>query len=129
MKLETYRFYMRIISIAILLIVVVSVILELYFLLIAVILIAVISANVLRRRVSDMIQDERTFRISEIASRRTVQIVGMITGMGGVILIALSQVGFEELEQIGSAMAIFASAIIFCYLMLFVYYSKKLGGV
>ena len=128
MKFETYRFYMRIISIAILLIIAVSVILEFYFLLIAVILIAVISANVLRRRVSGMVQDERTFRISEIASRRTVQIVGMVTGMGGVILIALSQVGFEEFEQVGSVMAIFASAIIFCYLMLFVYYSKKLGG-
>jgi uncharacterized membrane protein len=127
MEQNMYRFYMRIALILVVLAVMALVYLEIYYLSIVVLLLAILGVYGLRRRVNVPVQDERTFRISEMASRRTIQIVGMVTGLGGVILVALSQSEFKELEPIGYFMAIFACALILCYTALFAYYRRRLG--
>lgn len=127
MDQNMYRFNMRIAMILVVLAVVVSAYLEIYYLSIIFLLLAVLGVYVLRRKVDVPIQDERTFRISEMASRRTIQIVGMVTGLGGITLVALSQLEFKELEPIGYFMTIFACALILCYTALFAYYRRRLG--
>jgi uncharacterized membrane protein len=127
MKPMTYRFYARLGLIIVALIVVLSTFLEIYALPLVVAPVAILCLLGLRRRVDGSIIDERTYRISELASRRTVQFVGVVTGIGGGVMVALGQMGYEGFSSPGYAMGFMASFLIFCYIGFYGYYRRKLG--
>ena len=86
--------------------------------------IAVIAAVILlsfgKRRVEEVIEDERIHRISEKASRRTLQIFGITSALFGITLITL-----RELEEVGYTLAFSASILVTLYLIFYAYYSRK----
>jgi uncharacterized membrane protein len=127
LEIGMYRFYMRLALIVVAIVVGVSIFLELYMLPVVVVPLVILGAYVLRGRVRGVVQDERNFRISEVASRRTIQLLGATTGFGGVFLVAISQFDLDSLEPVGFTMAMFASALLLCYLAFYGYYRRKLG--
>lgn len=127
MKTAMYRFYMRLMLIIVAFLVIISIILELYIIPVIVVPLAILGSYGLRSKVEGVVQDERNFRISEMASRRTIQLLGGVTGMGGALLVGISYFGLEELEPLGFAMAMFATALILSYLAFYSYYQRKFG--
>ena len=99
---------------------------ELTIALVAVV-IGMIILYLLKSRVKQVIEDERVYRISEKASRRTIQIVGTTTALVGLSLIGLSRSGYLELSDVGFSLAYFATALLMVYMIFYGYYSKKLG--
>ena len=99
---------------------------ELTIALVAVV-IGMIILYLLKSRVKQVIEDERVYRISEKASRRTIQIVGTTTALIGLSLIGLSRSGYLELSEVGFSLAYFATALLMVYMIFYGYYSKKLG--
>ncbi len=93
----------------------------------AAVVIGMIILYLLKSRVKQVIEDERVYRISEKASRRTIQIVGTTTALVGLSLIGLSRSGYLELSEVGFSLAYFATALLMVYMIFYGYYSKKLG--
>lgn len=127
MNPNIYRFYARLGLIIVTLFVALSILLEIYALPLIVVPVAILIILGLRRRVDALTIDERTYRISELASRRTVQFVGVATGIGGGVLVVLGQVGYEGASLPGYVMGFMASFLIFCYIGFYGYYRRKLG--
>jgi len=82
----------------------------------------------LKSRVKQVIEDERVYRISEKASRRTIQIVGTTTAILGLSIIGLSRSGYLELAKVGYSLAYFATVLLMVYMIFYGYYNKKLGA-
>jgi uncharacterized membrane protein len=127
MKPMMYRFYARLGLIIVTLFIALSILLEIYALPLIVVPVALLCLLGLRRQVNGLIIDERTYRISELASRRTVQFVGVATGIAGGVMIVLGQMGYEGVSLPGYAMGFMASFLIFCYMGFYGYYRRKLG--
>ena len=81
----------------------------------------------LKSRVKQVIEDERIYRISEKASRRTIQVVGTTTAILGLTLIGLSRSGHLKLTEVGFSLAYFATALLMVYMIFYGYYAKKFG--
>ena len=82
---------------------------------------------VLKSRVKQVIEDERVYRISEKASRRTIQVVGTTTALIGLTIIGLSKSEYLELVEVGYSLACFATALLMVYMIFYGYYAKKFG--
>jgi uncharacterized membrane protein len=82
----------------------------------------------LRSRVKQVIEDERVYRISEKASRRTIQVVGTTTAVLGLSIIGLSRSGYLELTDVGYSLAYFAAVLLIVYMIFYGYYNRKLGA-
>jgi uncharacterized membrane protein len=81
----------------------------------------------LKSRVKEVIEDERVYRISEKASRRTIQVVGTTTALIGLIIIGLSKSEYLELVEVGYSLACFATALLMVYMIFYGYYARKFG--
>ena len=81
-----------------------------------------------KRRVVDVIQDERTYRIAEKSSMRTIQILGPATAIIGVVTLAMSESGYIRLAEIGYALLYFNIALLGLYMFFYGYYSRKYKG-
>ena len=81
----------------------------------------------LKSRVKQVIEDERVYRISEKASRRTIQVVGTITALLGLTIIGLSRSGYLELVEVGYSLACFATVLLMVYMIFYGYYARKFG--
>jgi len=99
---------------------------ELTIALVAVV-IGMIILYILKSRVKQVLEDERVYRISEKASRRTIQLVGTTTALLGLSLIGLSRSGYLELSELGFSLAYFATALLMVYMIFYSYYAKKMG--
>jgi uncharacterized membrane protein len=92
-------------------------------------LVAVIVAMALlylcKTRVEEVLEDERIYRISEKASRRTFQVIILTIGLLGVVLITLGKGAFVEYKQIGLILAFSVCALLILYLFFYGYYSKR----
>ena len=95
---------------------------------VAAVVIAMILLYLLKSRVKQVIEDERIYRISEKASRRTIQVDGIITALLGLTIIGLSKSGYLELTEVGFSLVYFATALLMVYMLFYGYYAKKLGG-
>jgi len=91
------------------------------------VVIGMILIYVLKSRVKQVIEDERIYRISEKASRRTIQVVGTTTAILGLTLIGLSRSGYLKLTEVGFSLAYFATALLMVYMIFYGYYAKKFG--
>ena len=81
----------------------------------------------LKSRVKQVIEDERIYKISEKASRRTIQVVGTTTALLGLSILGLSRSGYLELTEVGYSLASFAVALLMVYMIFYGYYAKKFG--
>ena len=91
------------------------------------VVVGLILLYVLKSRVKQVIEDERIFRISEKASRRTIQVVGTTTAILGLSILGLSRSGYLELAEVGYSLTCFAVVLLMVYMIFYRYYSKKLG--
>jgi len=73
-----------------------------------------------RRRVTEIIEDERIYRISEKASRNTLQVFGISIALIGAVLIAL-----RESMEVGLTLAYSAMALLILYMIFYGYYSRR----
>jgi len=73
-----------------------------------------------KRKVTEVLEDERIYRISEKASRKTLQIFGISAALIGVIMISS-----KEFAQAGFALSFAAIALIILYLIFYGYYNKR----
>ena len=92
---------------------------------IPVVLCGLVLPYLLRKRVREVIEDERMHKINEKASKVTLQIFGIVTALLGVILIALSQGGFTYFRQAGFTLAYSACILLLVHLILYSYYTRK----
>ena len=92
---------------------------------IPVVLCGLILLYLLRKRVKEVIEDERIHKINEKASKLTVQIFGIVTALLGAIFIALGQDGLSNFRQAGFTLAYSACFLLVIHLILLSYYTKK----
>lgn len=81
----------------------------------------------LKSRVKQVIEDERVYRISEKASRRTIQVVGVTIALLGLSILGLSKSGYLELFEVGYSLTCFATVLLMVYMIFYWYYAKKFG--
>jgi len=81
----------------------------------------------LKSRVKQVIEDERNYRISEKASRRTIQVVGTTTALLGLSILGLSKSGYLELVDVGYSLACFATVLLMVYMIFYGYYARQFG--
>lgn len=79
----------------------------------------------LRKRVKEVIEDERIHKINEKASTVTLQVFGIVIALLGAILIALSQGGLSDFRQAGFTLSYSACFLILIYSILYSYYARK----
>lgn len=91
------------------------------------VVIGIILLYLLKSRVKQVIEDERVYRISEKASRRTIQIVGTTTALLGLAIIGLSKSEYLKLAEVGYSLACFATVLLMVYMIFYGYYAKKFG--
>lgn len=81
-----------------------------------------------KKRVREVIEDERIYRITEKAARLTIQIFGPVIAVAGAILIAISRDASPGLAQAGFTLAYSACALLVLYYIFHIYYSIKFTG-
>jgi uncharacterized membrane protein len=94
----------------------------------AAIIISISILTVLRRRVKEIVTDERTYAIAEKASRLTLQIVAIGMALVGVILLAISHDSSSTMGQTGLALCFATCGLLIINYLAYYYYSRKLGG-
>jgi uncharacterized membrane protein len=95
---------------------------------IPVIFIGLIAVFFLRRKVKEIIADERTYSIVQKASRLTLQIAIMGMAAIGIVLLSVSHGESPALTQTGFALEYAACALLIINTLAYNYYSRKLGG-
>lgn len=78
-----------------------------------------------KKRVKEVTEDERIYRISEKASRKAVSVIAPLMAVAGAVLLALSKSLYPQFEQAGLALAYSVCALMVCYYIFYVYYEKK----
>jgi len=79
----------------------------------------------LRKRLREVVEDERNYRISEKASRSTIQISAFLMAITGAVLIALHINGASPLKEVGLTLAFSGCALLIIYLTFYSYYSRN----
>lgn len=80
-----------------------------------------------RSRVTQVIEDERIYKIGEKASYITFRVFTLITALTGALLFALSRSGLVDFEQAGLTLVFAACASMVLYIIFYGYYGKKYG--
>ena len=91
---------------------------------------AIIGLSVLylcKSRIQEAIEDERTYRISEKSSRAALRVFASVLALTSIVLVLFS--GNAEFLQVGYILGYLASALIMLYLVSYIYYSWKYGGL
>ncbi len=78
-----------------------------------------------RRRVKGVVEDERTYRIGERASRVTLALRGPAVALVATVLITMGDRFAPGLRTAGFALGYAGCAVTVCYSTLYHYYQKK----
>jgi len=89
------------------------------------VMMAALLSLVLKKRVDEVIEDERIFRIFEKASGTTFKIFLPLMAVIGVVLVTLSQNGLQNFEREGYTLLYTTSALLVIYLFFYRYYSRR----
>lgn len=81
----------------------------------------------LKSKAEEVLVDERTYKISERASKRTIQVVSITSAVVGLSMVGLSRIGYPELLEAGLSLAYFSAILILVYVAFYRYYAKKFG--
>jgi uncharacterized membrane protein len=93
-----------------------------------IIIICVLIMMSLRRRVKEIVNDERTYAIAEKAARLTIQIIAIGMAIAGAILLVISRGKSPVITQAGFALEYATCALLIINYIAYYYYSKKLSG-
>ena len=83
---------------------------------------------IIRRRVKDVVQDERTYTIAYKAAQMTVFIMGIGMALTGVILVGLNWDNNSGLRLAGDAFLYGTCALLLVNRIAYIIYSYKYGG-
>jgi uncharacterized membrane protein len=129
MSYKTYRMWQAIMGMAMGAVTAACVALGLWIAPIPVLFAGLIIIIILRRRVKEIVSDERTYSIAEKAARMTFQVATIGLAFVGIILLSLSHVEESNgLTQAGFALEYAACALMIINTLAYNYYSRKLGG-
>jgi uncharacterized membrane protein len=78
-----------------------------------------------RRLVKGVVEDERNYRISEKASRFTMQVFAFVAAIAGTTLIAVSGDDSSISKEIGLTLAFSACGLLMLYLVAYTYLNKR----
>jgi uncharacterized membrane protein len=78
-----------------------------------------------KRRVTEVLEDELVYRLSEKASYMTLRVSLLAMAIIAAVLIALSKTGYAAFEQIGLTLAFAVCALLILQLSFYAYYSAK----
>jgi uncharacterized membrane protein len=81
-----------------------------------------------RKKVSEVVHDERTAIIQQKASSRTLGYITALTALVGIILVELSYRGFTEYRLVGYAFAYQAFIMLGLQGLFTWYYRRQMGG-
>jgi len=127
LNVKRYELYRRAIMIAVALLVGLSAVTGEFALAISSVVIGLLILYSIKGRVEQVLVDERAFKISEKASRRTIQVVGTVTAIVGLIMIVLGRGRYPALTDFGMALTYLAIFLLAVYLIFYRYYSWKFG--
>ena len=83
----------------------------------------------LKKRVDEVIEDERIFRIFEKASGLTIKIFLPLMAVIGVVLVASNQGGLYDFGREGYTLLYTTSALLMVYMIFYIYYSIRVEKV
>jgi len=129
MNIKTYRNW-RIALIAIIAaLAAVSVATGIAYILIAAVVIGILVLLLLRRKVKEVVEDERTYTIAYKAARLTVSVAGIGMAIAGAILLAFNHDALSSTPaQVGFALLYAVCGLLVINMAAYTYYSRKLGG-
>jgi uncharacterized membrane protein len=129
MNVKTYRNWRTVLTLIIIALAAVAVATGIAYILIAAVVIGIIVLLLLRRRVKEVVEDERTYTIAYKAARLTVSMVGMGMAITGVIMLAFNRDDFSAtLAQVGFALLYATCGLLVINLAAYTYYSRQIGG-
>lgn len=128
MSHKTFHRWQAIIGIIIAGVTAVSVVLNFWIVPIPVIFAGVLIMTVLRRRVKEVVADERNYSVAEKASYLTLRIAIIGLAAVGVILLVVSHGESDGLTQAGYILEYAACALLLINSLAYSYCNRKLGG-
>ena len=90
----------------------------------AALLIGTVVSFICNKKMTDVVNDEMVYRMSEKASRRVVQIFTPAIAIIGLVFITLKDY-YPDLYTIGLVLAYSACGILVLYMLFYSYYSRK----
>jgi uncharacterized membrane protein len=90
------------------------------------VIVGLVLLYLLRRQVRGVVEDERNYKISEKASRFTIQVFALVAAISGITLIAVSTNDSTILREVGLTLAFCACSILILYLISYAYHSRKI---
>jgi uncharacterized membrane protein len=93
-----------------------------------VMIIAISVMMILRRRVKEVVTDERTQTIAGKASRLTLQIIAIGMALAGAVLLAVSHDSSSVMGQVAITLVYVTCALLITNTLAYTYYNRKLGG-
>ncbi len=83
----------------------------------------------LRRRLTEVVEDERTYAVSYRAARLTVAVIGVGLALVGAVLLAVARQDFSStVAQIGFTLEFSTCALLVVNQFAYYYYSRKMSG-
>ncbi len=92
------------------------------------VIISIIIILILRRKVREIVTDERIHIIVGKAARLTLQIVTIGMAVIGAVILIVSRGGSPALTQVGFAFEYATCALLLISSVAYTYYNRKLGG-
>ena len=83
--------------------------------------------SIWKSRIQEAVEDERTHRISEKASRAALRVFALALAFTSIVLVLLGKTNAGVL-QAGYILGYSVSALLMLYLVSYGYYSRKYGG-
>jgi len=98
-----------------------------YLLIIVAVVLGVVAEYVCKRCVSEIVEDELVYRLSERAALRAFQAFALTAGLGGALLVAFGNQlpGLGQLRPVGMTLAFSACSLLLLYLVFYSYYARK----
>ena len=128
MKLVQYKKIRSVITVAIAALIGVGVVQNSIFLALVAVTFGIVAMYLLRRRLTEIAQDERTILIRSRAASTTLVITTVAMAIVGLSLVFLSGQWIGNYEQIGYLLAFQANIILVLNALLNYYYRNRLGG-
>jgi uncharacterized membrane protein len=95
---------------------------------IPVIIAALVIQLFVRRRVKEVVVDERVYSIAEKASLVAFRIFGIAAAVIGATLVALGWQSASDLYKIGLTLAYAVCGLLVIYYIAYIYYNRKYSG-
>ncbi|MBN1455955.1 MAG: DUF2178 domain-containing protein [Methanomicrobia archaeon] len=96
-----------------------------YLVPIAVVAIGLVLMQLCKSRVTEVMEDELVYRLSEKASYMTLRVSLLPLAVLGAVFIALSKSGSPVLNEIGLTLAFLVCALLLLHIGFYTYYSRK----